>query len=239
MVENFKDVFSKIKEAKEYVPPFFAKIEKSESVSKVDVHEPVESREKELTQKEINEKQKKAIKEAFERIKKGDQFTDGEKGNLGEMLMDQYYIDQGYIPIHWPRVMDLEHKSGKGIDGVYEKRDPDVPPTYIIGEAKVNYSDLNKDLKEGTDQMSDKWVDRRLDDAVGKQKADEIRDLYEDDPDSVAKEVYHYSYINSIDGVTSADVCTVDKDGNKNNDKKVVQKFDEDGDEITGGVHYD
>ncbi len=34
-------------------------------------------------------------------------------------------------------------------------------------------------------QMSDNWIDKRLDDAVGKEKVDEIRDAAEDDPDSV------------------------------------------------------
>lgn len=40
--------------------------------------------------------------------------------------------------------------------------------------------------------MSSEWIDKRLDNAVGKEKADDIRDAYEDDPDSISKEVYHF-----------------------------------------------
>jgi len=190
---------------------------------------------KELTQEEINELQRKAIEEAFERIARGEELTDAEKGNLGEMLMDQYYIEQGYTPIYEPRVTGLSPKSGQGIDGVYERTDPDGSKTYIIADAKVNSSELKKGLADGTNQMSDAWVDKRLDNAVGKEKADEIRDAHEDYPSSVSKEVYHFSYGDSEDGTSSADVSTVDKDGNKSGDKEVVQTFDKYGDEIIGG----
>lgn len=194
---------------------------------------------KELTQDEINEKQKQAIKEAFTRIVRGEQLADAEKGNLGEMLMDQYYISQGYMPIHHPRVTDLEHKSGQGIDGVYEKTNPDGTQFYVIADAKVNYARLSKGLADGTDQMSDVWIDKRLDNAVGKEKADEIRDAYEDAPGSVSKEVYHYSYGDSGDGTSSADISTVDENGNLNQDKEVVQIFDKYGKQIDGGKRND
>ena len=189
---------------------------------------------KDLTKEEIDKMQKDAITEAFEKIARGEKLTDTEKGNLGEMLMDQYYISKGYSPIHQPRVTDLERKSGHGIDGVYEKTNPDGTKSYVISDAKVNYSKLNKNLADGTDQMSDAWIDKRLDDAVGKEKADEIRDAYEDNPDSVSKEVYHYSYGENADGTSTADVSTVDKDGNMSKDKDIVQVFDENGDPITG-----
>ena len=191
---------------------------------------------KELTDEEINEFQRQAIKEAFERIVNGEELTDAEKGNLGEMLMDQYYISQGYTPIHSPRVTDLEHKSGQGIDGVYEKTNPDGSKEYVIADAKVNFSKLNKGLADGTDQMSDAWIEKRLDNAVGKEKADEIRDAYEDNPDSVSKTVYHFSYVGSDDGTSTADVSSVDSDGNQGKDGVVVQVFDKYGNEIEGGV---
>ena len=44
--------------------------------------------------------QKEAIKEAFERIKNGEHLTNEELGNLGEMMMDQYYISKGYKPLN-------------------------------------------------------------------------------------------------------------------------------------------
>lgn len=184
---------------------------------------------KELTEDEINELQKKAIQEAFERIARGEQLTDAEKGNLGEMLMDQYYIEQGYKPIHSPRVTDLQHKSGQGIDGVYEKVNPDGSKSYIIADAKVNHSQLNKGLADGTDQMSDAWVEKRLDDAVGKEKADEIRDAYEDDPGSVNKEVYHFSYYENGENTGVSDVSSVDRDGNREGSRVLVQTFDAEG----------
>lgn len=187
---------------------------------------------KDRAPEEINTMQKKAIKEAFERIARGEKLTDVEKGNLGEMLMDQYYISQGYQPIHEPGVTDLAHKSGQGIDGVYEKTNPDGTKSYIIADAKVNSSKLNKGLADGTDQMSGEWIENRLDKAVGKEKADEIRDVYEDNPELVSKEVYHFSYDGYEDGSSTADVSTVDESGNQNKDKTVVQIFDKDGNEV-------
>lgn len=202
-------------------------------IKKEDKVENIESDEqKDLSPEEIDIKQKKAIKEAFERIAKGEKLTDAEKGNLGEMLMDQYYISQGYKPIHKPRVTDLEHKSGQGIDGVYEKTNPDGTKSYNIADAKVNSSRLNKGLADGTDQMSDEWVENRLDNAVGKEKADEIRDAYEDNPKSVSKEVYHFSYGEAENGSSMSETSTVDGDGNMNRDKKTVQVFDKNGNEI-------
>lgn len=190
----------------------------------------------ELSGDEIDELQKDAIKDAFERIARGEKLTDAEKGNFGEMLMDQYYIDKGYKPIHSPRVTDLSHKSGQGIDGVYEKTNPDGTKSYIIADAKVNSSKLNKGLADGTDQMSSEWIDKRLDNAVGKEKADDIRDAYEDDPDSISKEVYHFSYGDLLDGTSTADVSTVDDDGNMNKDKKLAQVFDPQGKVIRDGT---
>lgn len=191
---------------------------------------------KELTDKEINEFQQQAIVETFERIVNGENLTDAEKGNFGEMLMDQYYISQGYTPIHSPRVTDIEHKSGQGIDGVYEKTNVDGSKEYVIADAKVNSSKLNKGLADGTDQMSDAWVEKRLDNAVGKEKADEIRDAYEDNLDSVSKTVYHFDYVGSEAGTSKADVSSVDCDGNQVKDSVLVQVFNKYGNEIDGGV---
>lgn len=178
---------------------------------------------------EISEKQKISIKEAFNRIANGEKLTDSEKGNLGEMLMDQYYISQGYKPIHKPRVTDLEHKSGQGIDGVYEKIDSNGEKKYIIADAKTNKSILNKGLADGTNQMSNAWIDKRLDDAVGKEKADEIRDAYEDNPESVSKEVYNFRYNIDADQSITGYISSVDENGNQNNDKTLVQVFDRNG----------
>ncbi|BBH26298.1 hypothetical protein SG0102_12320 [Intestinibaculum porci] len=193
--------------------------------------------EQERSPEEIDQLQRKAIAEAFKKIFRGEKLTDAEKGNLGEMLMDQYYIARGYRPIHKDRVVDLEHKSGQGIDGAYEKEDANGKKVYVIVDAKVNSSRLNKGLADGTDQMSDEWVVKRLEKAVGKKKADEILDAYEDDPQSIRKELYHFSYGNSPDGMSKADVSTVDAEGNLNKDKTIVQRFDENGNEIRGNSY--
>lgn len=50
-----------------------------------------------LTEDEINEKQRAAIKEALERIRNGEKLTNEELGNLGEMMMDQYYISKAFL----------------------------------------------------------------------------------------------------------------------------------------------
>ena len=54
---------------------------------------------------------------------------------------------------------------------VYENKDGD--PRYVITDAKYGSSQL-KETQDGK-QLSFTWIDRRLDDAVGKEKADEIR----------------------------------------------------------------
>lgn len=187
----------------------------------------------ELSEEEINEKQKAAIKEALERIRNGEKLTNEELGNLGEMMMDQYYISKGYKPLNKHRVTSLDDKKGgfkTGIDGVYEKTNPDGTKTYVIADAKYNTSQLSE-TNDGK-QMSDNWIDKRLDDAVGKEKADEIRDAAEDDPDSVKHEVYHIDPNVDENGNIHTDTQEVDSEGNKVGDKTIVEYFDEDGNRI-------
>lgn len=189
--------------------------------------------EKELTEDEINEKQRAAIKEALERIRNGEKLTNEELGNLGEMMMDQYYISKGYKPLNKNRVTSLDDKKGgfkTGIDGVYEKTNPDGTKTYVIADAKYNTSQLSE-TNDGK-QMSDNWIDKRLDDAVGKEKADEIRDAAEDNPDSVKHEVYHIDPNIDENGNMHTDTQEVDSEGNKVGDKTIVEYFDENGDRI-------
>lgn len=184
----------------------------------------------ELTEEEINEKQKAAIKEALERIRNGEKLTNEELGNLGEMMMDQYYISKGYKPLNKHRVTSLDDKKGgfkTGIDGVYEKTNPDGTKIYVIADAKYNTSQLSE-TNDGK-QMSDNWIDKRLDDAVGKERADEIRDVAEDDPDSVKHEVYHIDPSVDENGNIHTDTQEVDSEGNKVGDKMIVEYFDEDG----------
>lgn len=195
--------------------------------------EDAEGEDEELTEDEINEKQKAAIKEALERIRNGEKLTNEELGNLGEMMMDQYYISKGYKPLNKHRVTSLDDKKGgfkTGIDGVYEKTNPDGTKTYVIADAKYNTSQLSE-TNDGK-QMSDNWIDKRLDDAVGKEKADEIRDAAEDDQDSVKHEVYHIDPTIDENGNMHTDTQEVDSEGNKVGEKTIVEYFDEDGNRI-------
>jgi hypothetical protein len=192
--------------------------------------ENVDDDSKELSEDEINEKQRAAIKDALERIRNGEKLSAEELGNLGEMMMDQYYISQGYKPLNKHRVTSLDDKKGgfrTGIDGVYEKTNPDGTKTYAIVDAKYNTSQLSE-TNDGK-QMSDNWIDKRLDDAVGKEKADEIRDAAEDNPDSVRHEVYHIDPNIDENGNMHTDVQEVDSEGNKVGDKTIVEYIDENG----------
>ncbi len=188
---------------------------------------------KELTEDEINQKQREAIKDALQRLERGEELTREEKGNLCEMMMDQYYISQGYKPLHSPRVTSLEDKGHHGIDGVYEK-----DGKYVIVDAKYGQARLG-DSQDGT-QMSQEWINKRLDDAVGKEKADEIREAYENDPDSVSTEVYHFD-----PGTACSKIYHVDKNGEKDGDEVTVEMY-RDGERVElltdegeyGGANY-
>ena len=187
----------------------------------------------ELSDEEINEKQKAAIKEALEKIRNGEKLTNEELGNLGEMMMDQYYISKGYKPLNKHRVTSLDDKKDgfkTGIDGAYEKTNPDGTKKYVIADAKYNTSQLSE-TNDGK-QMSDNWIDKRLDDAVGKEKADEIRDAAEENPDSVKHEIYHVDPNVDENGNIHTDIQEVDSEGNKVGDKTIVEFFDEDGNRI-------
>lgn len=195
--------------------------------------EKAENSKNELSEEEINEKQRKAIKDALKRILSGEELTKEELGNLGEMMMDQYYISQGYKPLNKHRVTSLDDKKDgfrTGIDGVYEKTNSDGTKSYVIADAKYNTSQLSE-TNDGK-QMSDKWIDKRLDDAVGKEKADEIRDAAEDNPDSVKHEVFHIDPNIDENGNMHTDVQELDSDGNKVGEKKVVETYDFEGNRI-------
>ena len=176
----------------------------------------------ELTPKEINAKQALDIKNALKRVT---ELTTLEKGNLCEMMMDLHYISQGYTPVHSPRVTSIDGKGHHGIDGVYEK-----DGHYIIVDAKYGTAQLGETL-DGK-QMSAEWIDKRLDDAVGKEKADQIRDAYEDNPDSVQMEVYHYDPSPDANGNTYSDVYPVDENGEVAGSSVTVEAHDSNGERM-------
>ncbi|RKP52625.1 RHS repeat-associated core domain-containing protein [Trinickia fusca] len=97
---------------------------------------------------------------------------------MAEDLANQRMKAIGGVPLG---KTDEPYEPGKqGIDGIYKNtRNP--PPDYIITEVKYGTADLAKGLADGTDQMDDQWVKNRLDAAVGKPQADEIRNAIDED----------------------------------------------------------
>lgn len=100
-----------------------------------------------------------------------------EKGNFGEIKADQTMRELGYDRISKEIVTDLKSSTHQGIDGVYYNLEGHPP--YIIADAKYNTAQLEQ-TQDGK-QMSESWIDSRLDAAVGKERADEIREAMLDD----------------------------------------------------------
>ncbi len=101
------------------------------------------------------------------------------------MRTDQYLREKGYQRLNTDNVTSMKDTGHHGIDGVYEN--PDGKPRFLIADAKFGTADLDKK----TGQMSWQWIDERLDAAVGKEKADEIRKARKENPDSVCCCVSH------------------------------------------------
>ncbi|WP_260450899.1 hypothetical protein [Listeria booriae] len=108
------------------------------------------------------------------------------KGNFGEVVMDNHMETvREATRISGNRVLTLDDIINRGIDGVYESASP--PPKYIIAEAKYGTSRLNK-TNDGL-QMSDDWIagSERLENAVGPERAKEIRKEMFLNPENVQK----------------------------------------------------
>ncbi len=113
--------------------------------------------------------------------------TTQEKGNYGEMKTDQDLRNCGYERISQDMVTDIDSPGHQGIDGVYENTDG--VPRYIIADAKYGTAQLSNTM-DGK-QMSSDWIDKRLDETVGPEKADEIRIEKLLNPDNVESYVAH------------------------------------------------
>jgi len=94
------------------------------------------------------------------------------KGIFGEYCADQLMQSLGFEKMNGPMTQLTDSPKGPGIDGVYKNTNP--PPQFVVAEAKYGTSKLGN-TKSGK-QMSPKWVDQRLDKAVGPDQAQEIRD---------------------------------------------------------------
>lgn len=102
------------------------------------------------------------------------------KGNYAEMKVDRDLASKGYDRISTECVTDLSTPTGPGIDGVFVNEQTGKT---LITETKFNKSELG--ITQDGKQMSSKWIDNRLDAAVGKEKADMIRINSIINPDSV------------------------------------------------------
>lgn len=149
----------------------------------------------------------KACKEAEDRGLNN--LSNQEKGNYGEMKADLDMLEKGYVRISKKSVTDLKQSIGQGIDGVYEN--PNSKPKYVILDAKYGTSQL-QDTLDGK-QLCDTWIDARLDNAVGKEKAGEIRNAMIEDNVGVG--------VARIDESGDVTYTPVDENGNETN-KEVV-----------------
>ena len=104
-------------------------------------------------------KQKQQINEFEEGIKKGVQYSNKQKGNYGEMKMDQYYENLGFERVSSSTVTSLDDPIHHGIDGVYKNK---TTGEFIVAEAKYNSGRLNTK----TGQMGEKWISKNINDAV-------------------------------------------------------------------------
>ena len=96
------------------------------------------------------------------------------KGVFGEAKADAHMAaKEGYSKLNGKLTEIGDAPRGRGIDGIWENANP--PPEFVISEAKYGSSQLST-LKDGTRQMSDKWVVDRLNEAVGLETAEVIED---------------------------------------------------------------
>lgn len=102
---------------------------------------------------------------------KPDLSSNAKKGVFGEAKADAFMKQKGFKKLNGPDVQVGDAPHGTGIDGVYENMSP--PPKYVIGEAKFGSSQLGK-TQDGM-QMSENWIDNRLEKAVGRETADDIQ----------------------------------------------------------------
>ncbi|MBD5095235.1 MAG: DUF1911 domain-containing protein [Subdoligranulum sp.] len=139
----------------------------------------------EMTEEQWIEQQNKVIDE----VKNGEGGLEKpqEKGNYGEMKVDQDLRKKGYERISKDIVISLDSKTRQGIDGVYYSKNG--KPKYMIVDAKYGAGQLSK-THDGK-QMSDMWINNRLDQSVGKEHADDIRLERVWNPDNVVSCVSH------------------------------------------------
>ena len=97
--------------------------------------------------------------------------TNAEKGVFGEARADSYMNEKKFEKLNGKLVEEGDAPKGRGIDGVWKNTSP--PPDYVVTEAKYGTSQLGT-LKDGTRQLSESWIDDRLEREVGDETARKI-----------------------------------------------------------------
>ena len=145
-------------------------------------------KEPEIPYEEKVNRQEQELSDVESGAKYFDRGNTHEVGNYGEMKTDQDLRVQGYERISNEMVTDLDENGHQGLDGVYYNAEG--RPQYLIVDAKYGSASLNPNTKDGR-QMSENWIDRRLDKDLGKEKADEIRMEKILNPENVGSYVAH------------------------------------------------
>lgn len=188
MFENFNDIESEnldISDNDEF-PSFFDEMGEKEDVE--NDNSEINEKDEGVSYEENVEKQDQEISDVESGAKDFDRTNTHETGNYGEMKTDQDLRTKGYERISTDMVTDIDQSGHQGIDGVYYKKDGD--PEYLIVDSKYGSAQLNPNTKDGK-QMSNEWINNRLDKDVGKEKADEIRMEKVLNPDNVGSYVAH------------------------------------------------
>ncbi len=132
--------------------------------------------------------------------------TKKQKGNYGEMKMDEHYENRNFERMGDGGVSSLDDKIHHGIDGVYKNADPNGEPKFVIAEAKYGSSQLGN--SSSGRQMSDPWIAKNLDKVVGPDVADEIL------TEGYSRELFRVKTSNDNGSVkVTTSVKTVDSNG--------------------------
>lgn len=210
MLENFSNFGDEKIESSHNIdfPSFLSETENNcDGLSNV---ENVENNSAEMSYSEKVDKQNQELDDVETGAKDFERSNTHETGNYGEMKTDQDLREKGYERISNDMVTDIDENGHQGLDGVYYN--PNGKPQYLIVDSKYGSAQLNPYTKDGK-QMSENWIDKRLDKDLGKEKADEIRMEKILNPDNVGSYVAHVKEDGTVTyDKLDADANVVEKD---------------------------
>lgn len=99
------------------------------------------------------------------------------KGRFGETMADHWAANQDppWVKVNGPAAT-MDTPGHQGLDSVY--RNPKPPPDYYVTDAKYGSAGLGR-LKDGTQQMSPKWITDAVNNAFSAAEAGRIRRSHE------------------------------------------------------------